>query len=204
MTRQSKLLILMVAFCFLATSGILALQKSDETVTCPISGDEIKKSEAKGSCELDGKTYYFCCENCKEAFVKNPEKYTQEKEHEGHMHGEDLHKGHEHAEDKDNDTLKDPVCGMEIEKSEAKFTHEHNGETYYFCMEGCKEKFVDNPEKYIKKEEKTVTCPVSGDVFKKSEADGSYEYNGETYYLCCEGCMMMFVENPEEYIKKKE
>ena len=109
MTRQSKLLILMVAFCFLATSGILALQKSDETVTCPISGDEIKKSEAKGSCELDGKTYYFCCENCKEAFVKNPEKYTQEKEHEGHMHGEDLHKGHEHAEDKDNDTLKDPV-----------------------------------------------------------------------------------------------
>lgn len=161
MTRQSKLLVLAVAFCFLVTSGVMAQQKSDETITCPVSGKEIKKSEAKGSYELDGKTYYFCCDNCKEAFVKNPEKYTQEKGHEDHLHGEEQeshmhdkdHEGHEHAEDKDKDTVKDPVCGMKIKKSEAKFTHEHNGETYYFCMEGCKEKFVENPEKYIKKKE---------------------------------------------------
>ena len=51
--------------------------QADETVKCPVSGKEIKKSDAKGTYEYDGKTYYFCCENCKEAFVKELEKYIE-------------------------------------------------------------------------------------------------------------------------------
>lgn len=42
----------------------------------------------------------------------------------------------------------DPVCGMKIDKSEAKATSEYKGKTYYFCSEGCKGKFDKGPEKY--------------------------------------------------------
>jgi Cu+-exporting ATPase len=35
----------------------------------------------------------------------------------------------------------DPVCGMTIDPAKAAGTSERNGETYYFCSQGCKEKF---------------------------------------------------------------
>ena len=45
---------------------------------------------------------------------------------------------------------KDPVCGMEINSENAKAKYEYKGKTYYFCAEGCKHKFKNNPEKYLK------------------------------------------------------
>ena len=48
---------------------------------------------------------------------------------------------------------------MKVKKEEAAATHEHDGKTYYFCMEGCKEKFVKDPEAYIQKQkEQYATC----------------------------------------------
>jgi len=44
---------------------------------------------------------------------------------------------------------RDPVCGMMVDPSRAKATHEHAGKTYYFCCAGCKEKFSAEPEKYL-------------------------------------------------------
>jgi len=195
MSKHSKILTLLLGFAFVLTlTGIVQAQETEETVVCAVGGKEMKKSEAKGSYEYKGKTYYFCCDNCKEAFMKNPEKYTQKNAHEGQMHASD------HAED----TVVDPVCGMKIKKSDAKATYEHNGNTYYFCMEGCKEKFMNDPDKYAKKAEEMVTCPVSGKKVKKSDAAGSHEYNGKTYYFCCADCKEKFVENPEKYTQKKD
>jgi len=42
----------------------------------------------------------------------------------------------------------DPVCGMQIEESEAAGQSEFKGRTYYFCSTSCKEKFDENPEDY--------------------------------------------------------
>jgi Cu+-exporting ATPase len=49
--------------------------------------------------------------------------------------------------------VKDLVCGMEIKKEEAATSSVHKGNEYYFCAQSCKEKFDQDPEKYIKKEE---------------------------------------------------
>ena len=48
-------------------------------------------------------------------------------------------------------TVKDPVCGMDIETATAAGRTEHNGQTYYFCGSKCKEKFDLNPEQYLGK-----------------------------------------------------
>ena len=45
---------------------------------------------------------------------------------------------------------KDPVCGMTVDPSRAKATHEHEGKKYYFCCAGCKRKFDANPAQYVK------------------------------------------------------
>lgn len=200
MTRFAKILAIFSVFAFVFAFSALAQQQDDEMVTCAVSGEKMKKSEAKGSYEYKGTTYYFCCDNCIESFKKNPEKYINQESHEGqehmHQHGED------HAREQGEDTVVDPVCGMKLKKSDAKATHEYNGKTYYFCMEGCKEKFVKEPAKYASADENTVTCPVSGSSFNKSEAFGSKEYNGKTYYFCCAGCKEKFEKDPEKYTKK--
>ena len=43
---------------------------------------------------------------------------------------------------------KDPVCGMAVEESKAVSTATHEGTTYYFCSESCKEKFLQDPGRY--------------------------------------------------------
>ena len=49
---------------------------------------------------------------------------------------------------KSTTTVKDPVCGMDIETVTAAGRTEHQGQTYYFCGSKCKEKFDLNPEQY--------------------------------------------------------
>jgi Cu+-exporting ATPase len=45
-------------------------------------------------------------------------------------------------------TVKDPVCGMEIDPATAAGNEEYQGTTYYFCSESCHERFVGDPEKF--------------------------------------------------------
>jgi Cu+-exporting ATPase len=47
--------------------------------------------------------------------------------------------------------VKDPVCGMMIEQSEAVATSQYQGTTYYFCGQDCKAKFDRAPEQYATK-----------------------------------------------------
>ena len=42
----------------------------------------------------------------------------------------------------------DPVCGMTVSVPTAKHKAEHLGRAWYFCCNGCREKFVAAPEKY--------------------------------------------------------
>jgi len=55
------------------------------------------------------------------------------------------------AQQKSDDKAVDPVCGMTVVKAKAAATYEYKGTTYYFCGMGCKDAFVKDPEKYIKK-----------------------------------------------------
>jgi len=48
-------------------------------------------------------------------------------------------------------TVKDLVCGMDIDPATAAGTSEYKGQTYYFCSLGCKKSFDKEPEKYLGK-----------------------------------------------------
>jgi len=53
------------------------------------------------------------------------------------------------------------------------------------------------------KDDEKVVCPVSGKTMLKSQAPASYEYEGKTYYFCCEGAKEKFSKDPAKYIAKK-
>lgn len=43
----------------------------------------------------------------------------------------------------------DPVCGMELNRADAAGSAEFEGKTYYFCVEACRQKFLDDPSSFI-------------------------------------------------------
>ncbi|MFN8503087.1 XdhC family protein [Kouleothrix sp.] len=43
----------------------------------------------------------------------------------------------------------DPVCGMSVTIAGARYTHEHDGQTYYFCCPACRKSFAREPEQYL-------------------------------------------------------
>lgn len=42
----------------------------------------------------------------------------------------------------------DPVCGMEVDESNAEWTAKYEGEIYYFCAPGCRAAFVEAPQNF--------------------------------------------------------
>ncbi|MFB3819567.1 MAG: heavy metal translocating P-type ATPase [Candidatus Methylomirabilales bacterium] len=53
---------------------------------------------------------------------------------------------------------KDPVCGMTVDPATA-FSHEHDGQTYFFCSPRCVERFRANPTKYLETRKETRPAP---------------------------------------------
>jgi P-type Cu+ transporter len=54
-------------------------------------------------------------------------------------------------EDESMATVKDLVCGMEIDPKTAAAKLDYKGKTYYFCALSCRDKFKADPDKFIKK-----------------------------------------------------
>jgi len=46
-------------------------------------------------------------------------------------------------------TVRDPVCGMDIDPATAAGKSEYKGQIYYFCSLGCKKDFDKDPEKFL-------------------------------------------------------
>lgn len=78
-------------------------------------------------------------------------------------------------------TVRDVVCGMEIQPAEAAAVTKFGWKTYHFCSEGCFKKFKSNPAGFAERdlsercgelsdqEEKNCCCATSS----KKIADGS-------------------------------
>ncbi len=44
---------------------------------------------------------------------------------------------------------RDPVCGMEVDESQAPASLEYKGRRFYFCALSCYEAFEKDPESYL-------------------------------------------------------
>jgi len=170
MMKHSKILFLFLAISFIFVLAGTAQEKAQETVTCSVSGKVMKKSEAKVSYEFEGKTFYFCCEDAKEKFIKSPEEYLKKKAemmHKEHTHGEETH--------------------MQKEGEEKEHAHmQKEGEEEHCCPMMC---FMDSKdvEVSVKKMEDGIAVKITSknaDVVKKIhemviKMEGKHEHKEE-------------------------
>lgn len=88
----------------------------------------------------------------------------------------DLHRGHAHHDHDHHQaghvnrtaTVKDPVCGMMVDPKRTEHHAQHGTETFHFCSARCYDKFVANPEQYLKPaapEQVGHPAPMSGVIY---------------------------------------
>jgi YHS domain-containing protein len=122
----------MVLFSVAFVSSISFAQKDGgkkaESITCPVTGETVLKSDAAGPFTYNEKEYYFCCNSCLEKFKKDPDAYLNK--------------------------AKDMMCGMDVDKRTA-LKSSFEGKDYYFCNEKCKDAFEKDPKAHVMKAMKT-------------------------------------------------
>ncbi|GMV99227.1 MAG: copper-translocating P-type ATPase [Candidatus Hydrogenedentota bacterium] len=93
-------------------------------------------------------------------------------------------------------TAIDPVCGMSVRISDARFTAAHHGRTYYFCSDGCRAKFLRTPDAFGPE---AVTDPVCGMRVDPSNAKHAHKHQGRLHYFCSASCKEKFAADPARY-----
>ncbi|AZO41016.1 heavy metal translocating P-type ATPase [Mesorhizobium sp. M7D.F.Ca.US.005.01.1.1] len=94
--------------------------------------------------------------------------------------------------------LRDPVCGMIVDPAAGKPTAEHDGHLYHFCSQGCRTKFVAEPEKFL-----TATDPVCGMSVDRATARHFARHEGQGFYFCSAACQAKFEAEPQKYLGDK-
>ncbi|MFA7255703.1 MAG: heavy metal translocating P-type ATPase [Candidatus Omnitrophota bacterium] len=78
------------------------------------------------------------------------------------------------------DMIKDPICGMTVDKAKARHA-ERDGKTFYFCSDTCQQKFLSAPPGV--NPEQTRRKKPDADVDKKAVNTGM-PAKGKTIYTC--------------------
>src|SRR5579863_5055727 len=76
----------------------------------PVCGMDVKIADTSVKADAGGKTYYFCCEGCRDTFLAGPARFQASPPALAPAVAEA--------------TAKDPVCGMEVKIATARFTAE--------------------------------------------------------------------------------
>ncbi|KQU87549.1 copper-transporting ATPase [Mesorhizobium sp. Root102] len=94
-----------------------------------------------------------------------------------------------------NAVVRDPVCGMTVDPAAGKPAAEHDGHFYHFCSQGCRTKFVAEPEKFL-----TATDPVCGMSVDRATARHFARHEGQGFYFCSAACQAKFEAEPQKYL----
>ncbi|CAN5448449.1 heavy metal translocating P-type ATPase [soil metagenome] len=118
----------------------------------------------------------------------------------------------------------DPICGMTVDPATAAGKLESGGQTFYFCSNGCLEKFKTQnaaptptatglvgisrrrptDEEMRIDTEGTHVDPVCKMLVRPSTAAATQDHNGETYYFCAVACKNKFEADPDKYLNPQE
>lgn len=128
-----KKIILIFTAIFLILPGFVFSAQGDlkPQTNCPVMGHKIDKSSYL---DYEGQRVYFCCDSCKDKFLKEPDKYFSKFQEEGIL--------------LESVQTKCPVMGGKIDKE---VFVDYKGRRIYFCCAGCEDKFLKEPGKYLQK-----------------------------------------------------
>jgi len=162
-------------------------QTQSETVASlardPVCGMNVNTATAKHRHLYAGKTYYFCCGHCAEKFKSNPQAYLSNA-----TPSNLVTLGTSRAQETTIESMRDPVCGMNVNAGTAKFSADYKGTKFYFCSRSCLEKFKADPVRYLSNSTGLVALagvPEARDAAASPEVRGPRsEVQPQAFYVC--------------------
>jgi Cu+-exporting ATPase len=134
----------------------------------------VNADTAKHKLQHGDKTFYFCCGGCLEKFRTEPERFLNAQPRNSGLVMLGMPKA---TSAPTAATVKDPVCGMDVDPVTSKHQLEHAGKTFYFCSAHCLEKFRNDPERFL------TAAPVAAHS-APAEVSTSATTKDSRYYIC--------------------
>lgn len=155
--------------------------------TCPVSG---KPATKDNSVKFRGKSVYFCCGNCPNAFKADRKKF-------------DLQVKTQLLETKQITQVGCPLSGKGLDESA---TVALGTTKVQFCCQNCVAKAKDSGNlaklvftNFDKGFTLQTKCPISG---KPIAAAHAVEHEGKKAFFCCPNCPKAFQADPAKYLAK--
>jgi len=106
-----------------------------------------------------------------------------------------------------------PVSGEKLGSMGDPSVRFYDGREVRFCCAGCPEVFEEDLEGNLKKLDQMIVakqkpeyplevCVVSGEKLGEMGEPVDYVHNNQLVRFCCAGCLDMFKEDPDQYLKK--
>jgi len=96
--------------------------------------------------------------------------------------------------------MQDPVCGMAVSEEKNAGRYTYRDKEYLFCSGKCREKFIADPDAFLKP---ALQDPVCGMTVSPEKNAGSYTHQGAEYLFCSTKCRDKFRADPGAYLKPK-
>ncbi len=118
----------------------------------PVCGMKVDPATTAHKAQHAGRDYFFCCRGCRDKFVADPARYLKKEAapSAGCGCGCGPKKSETAAAAAPAATVLDPVCGMKVDPATTPHQASHGGRAFFFCSNRCREKFVADPDSYIK------------------------------------------------------
>ncbi|MEO8986385.1 MAG: heavy metal translocating P-type ATPase, partial [Rhodanobacter sp.] len=124
----------------------------------PVCGMDVDPANSKHQSTYEGQVFHFCSGGCKVKFEAEPARYLAKPKLATAAPGAHDHAAH--GEGHAANTVKDPVCGMNVDPLSTKHHAEHDGQAWHFCSARCREKFVAAPNDYLSERKVAPTAPA--------------------------------------------
>lgn len=141
-----------------------------DTLIDPVCGMSVSRNSPH-VVEHEGRTYAFCCAGCRSRFQADPAKYLHRAEDQAlescavaTVSPGAITRRSRAAPPSSPHELKDPVCGMQVSPTSA-HTAEHEGQTYAFCCDGCRTRFLADPSRYLSPAPSGSSEPPKGTAY---------------------------------------
>ena len=100
----------------------------------PVCSMQVRTADAPAHTQFDGHDYFFCSDRCATRFIAEPEAFLMGD------HGKGI---------EDSNSAIDPMCGMNVAISTESIHRHYEGSDFYFCGEGCAERFDEDPASHL-------------------------------------------------------
>ncbi len=148
----------------------------------PVCGMPVDSQDAADHFQSGGQDFWFCSPGCRDRFRRDPARYRQ---------GEAVQSGKAEPV-----PAIDPVCGMEVAPESAAAGFEYAGQRFYFCSDGCRDRFLRHPDSFSQMRSLKPTAtqveypvdPICGMTVDPADPGAQLEYPDGIVYFCCQPC----------------